>query len=98
MDRTTVGSLLRSTQAYCSELCEKETLEYGIAYYNPRFSLLPEANQFREVLIEDLARIAEAFEQTEKWFRQQEMFCHRWAPAEGRGTDELADFLTQHGF
>src|SRR3989304_5124695 len=98
MERTTVGSLLRSTQAYCSELCEKETLEYGIAYYNPRFASLPEANQFREVLIEDPSRIPEAFEQTETWFRHRELFCPRWAPAEGQGTKELADFLTQHGF
>ena len=98
MDRTTVGSLLRSTQAYYSELCEKETLDYGIAFYNPRFAALPEANQFREVLIEDPARIPAAFQQTEACFRKRELFCHRWAPAEGRGTKELADFLTQQGF
>jgi GNAT superfamily N-acetyltransferase len=98
MDRTTVGSLLRSTQAYCSELCEKETLEYGIAYYNPRFASLPEANQFREVLIEDPSRIPEAFEQTETWFRQRKMICRRWAPAGGQGTDELKDFLMRRGF
>lgn len=98
MERTTIGSLLRSTQAYCSELCEKETLEYGIAYYNARFAALSEANQFREVLIDDPARIPEAFEQTETWFRRREMFCHRWAPAEGYATQELADFLTQRGF
>lgn len=27
MDRTTVGSLLCTSQAYCRELCEKETLD-----------------------------------------------------------------------
>ncbi len=98
MDRTTIGSLLRSTQAYCSELCEKETLEYGIAYFSPRFAALPEANQFREVLIEDPAKIPEAFEQAEAWFRERKLYCHRWAPAEGRAVPELADFLTRHGF
>jgi GNAT superfamily N-acetyltransferase len=98
MDRTTVGSLLRSTQAHCSELCEKETLDYGIAYFNRRFAALPEANQFREVLIEDRSRIQEAFEQAEGWFRERGLFCHCWAPAEGRATDELHAFLTQQGF
>jgi len=98
MERTTVGSLLRSTQAYCTELCEKETLDYGIAYYNRRFAALPEANQFREVLIEDPMRIPEAFEQTETWFNKRNIFCHRWAPAEGRATKELADFLAKRGF
>lgn len=98
MERTTVGSLLRTTQAYCSELCEKETLEYGIAYYSRRFSALAEANQFREVMIEGAARIPDAFEQTESWFRQRDLFCHRWAPAQGRGTDRLAEFLVRQGF
>lgn len=98
MDRTTAGSLLRTTQAYCGQLCEKETLDYGIAYYNRRFAALAEANQFREVLIDDAARIPEAFEQTESWFRKRDIFCHRWAHAEGRGTDELANFLTRQGF
>ncbi len=98
MDRTTVGSLLRSTQPYCSELCEKETLDYGIAYYCRRFATLVEANQFREVLIDDPARIREAFEQAEAWFRQRGLFCHRWAPAAGQATTELTDFLTQRGF
>jgi GNAT superfamily N-acetyltransferase len=98
MDRTTVGSLLRSTQAYCSELCEKETLDYGIAYYNARFAALPEANQFREVLIQDRSRIPEAFEQAEAWFQQRGLFCHRWAPAAGQATTALTNFLTQRAF
>ena len=33
MQRSTTGSILRSTQALCGQLCEKKTLEYGIAYY-----------------------------------------------------------------
>ncbi len=98
MDRTTVGSLLRSIQAYCSELCERETLDCGIAYYCRRFAALPEANQFREVLIEDCSRIQEAFEQAEAWFERRGLFCHRWAPAVGGATTELTDFLTQRGF
>ncbi len=98
MERTTVGLLLRSTQAYCTQLCDKETLEYGIAYYNPRFASLPEANQFREVLIEDPAQMPQAFEQTETWFHKRNMFCHRWSPADGQATKELADFLTRRGF
>ncbi len=98
MERTTVGSLLRTTQAYCGQLCEKETLDYGIVYHNRRFAALPEASQFREVLIEDAARIPEAFEQAEMWFQKRDLFCRRWAPAEGRGTSDLAEFLIRNGF
>jgi N-acetylglutamate synthase-like GNAT family acetyltransferase len=98
MQRSTVGSLLRSTQAYCSQLCEKETLDYGIAYYSPRYPRLPEANQFREVVIEDSRRTAEAFHQTQAWFTDRQLVCYRWAPAGGVATPELRGFLLERGF
>lgn len=95
---STVGWLLRSEQAYCLQLCEKETLDFGIAYYNARFREHPEANQFREVWIEDVARIDDAFTQAEEWFRGRGLVCHRWAPAGGAASDELSSFLLGQGF
>ena len=53
MERSTVGSLLRTTQALCGQLCEKETLTHGIAYTCARYPNLSEVNQFREVVVED---------------------------------------------
>ncbi len=98
MQRSTVDSILRSTQAYCSQTCDVQTLDYGIAFYSDRFADLPDANQFREVTIDDPAGIPEAFGQAERWFQERGLFCYRWAPARGQATEELASFLAGRGF
>lgn len=98
MAGTTVGKILRSTQSFCSQLCEKQTLDFGIAYYSERFRLLPEANQFREVVIEDAAHITTAYDQAERWFNDRHLFCFGWSPAAGDATAELTRSLEQHGF
>ncbi len=98
MQQTTVGSILRITQAYCLQLCEKETLDFGIVYYNASFDSLPDVNQFREVLIQDVSNIPRAIEQAQKWFSEHNLTCHRWVPADGQETRELTTHLTALGF
>ena len=98
MERTTIGSWLRATQAYCQQPCEKETLEYGIAYYSAVFAAIPDACQFREVWIPDLAHLEDAFRQTEAWFGAKQLRCLRWAPAEAQPVDRLGPFLIERGF
>lgn len=98
MERSTIDSILRSTQAYCSQVCETQTLDYGIVYYSERFAGLPDANQFREVVVDDAAAIPEAFDQAQRWFQERGLFCYRWVPASGQPTDELASFLEARGF
>ncbi len=98
MERTAIGSWLRSTQAFCQQLCDKETLQYGIAYYSPRFAPLVEACQFREVWIPDPSKVADAFRETESWFASRNLHCLRWSPAEGQGTEHLGPFLIERGF
>jgi len=97
-ERSTVGSLLRSTQAYCQQLCEKQTLDHGIAFYSSRYPFLSEVNQFREVVIENAADIPAAFDEAERWFLQQGLICQRWAPAMGEAIPELSDFLGKRGY
>lgn len=98
MERSTVGSILRATQAFCLQLCEKETLDYGIAYYSARFPKLPEANEFREVMLQDIAALPSAFAQAENWFSEHGLVCHRWAPADGCDHAAMAAFLGERGF
>jgi len=98
LERTTVGSLLRSTQAHHSQLCEKRTLEYGIAYFSERFPDLPEANQFREVVVDNPAPIASAYDEAEACFGSLGLFCYTWAPAVGEASPELSAFLAAKGF
>lgn len=92
------GWLLRSEQAYCLQICEKDTLDFGISYSNAELRDVPEANQFREVLVENPADIPAAFAQGEAWFCERGLTCWRWAPAGGIASTELAGFLTKNGF
>lgn len=98
MERTTVGAYLRTTQAWCLQLCEKETLDHGIAYVNARHASLPEACHLREVVIENPADAPAAFERTEAWFGQRGMRCLRWAPAEMQAAASLKSLLEPKGF
>jgi ribosomal protein S18 acetylase RimI-like enzyme len=98
MERSTVGSLLRSTQGYCQQICEKQTFDFGIAFYSERFPMLPEANQIREVTLSDSRQIADAFEQTSAWFASPGLECFRWSPAIDIDAKALSDFLGAHGF
>ena len=98
MERSTVGSILRSSQAYCGQLCEKQTLDFGIAYYAARFADLPEANQFREVIVEDPAKLPEAFAEAEAFFEQHGLVCRRWAPADATTSAATTTFLSEHRF
>jgi len=98
MKYSTVGSVLRATQALCLQLCQRETLEQGIAYYSQRFAALPEANQFREVIAQDRDQVGRAFDQAGRWFAELGLACLRWAPAEGIPTPDMEEFLTGKGF
>lgn len=98
MQGTTVGLLLRSTQALCGQLCEKQTLDYGIAYYSEPFADLAEANQFREVVIENPALMPEALAQTQRCFQEKGLRCDRWAPAVDQPIEPLSSFLIDSGF
>ena len=96
--RSTVGSLLRSTQAYCAQLSDKETLDEGIAYYCAALADLPEANQFREVMIGDAGRFSDVFASVERWYAERDLLCHRWAPAGGQPDAAMSDHLSDRGF
>lgn len=98
MSTPTIESILRATQAFCSQLCEKETLTHGICYHCERYPNLNEANQFREVIVEDPAIFATTFSQAEEWFTSRGLTCLRWAPAAHTDTTELAGHLTSRGF
>lgn len=98
MVATTVGAILRSSQAYYGLICERQTLDHGIAFYSRTFPALPQANQFREVVIENPAEVARAYDAAELLFAGLGLACHRWAPAEGARIPGLAEHLTGHGF
>ncbi len=98
MQRSSLSSILRSNQAYCELLCEKQTLTWGIAFHSQRWSGFPQVNQFREVVIPDDQQIPEAYEAAEAFFAEQHLTCRRWAPAEGQPDGALGRYLEGIGY
>jgi len=98
IERSTVGSLLRCTQSFCQQICDKDTLQYGIAFSSPRFPLLSEANQFREVTVESREQILAAMDEGLQWFAARNLSCQIVAPAIGQSVADFELLLTPHGF
>jgi len=106
MQHSTVGCVLRSDQAFYQQITDRCTLEHGICVYSTRYPTLPQANQFREVVIARCEDIPTAFEAAESFFVQKDLTCYRWAPAQGCGTgfqpmadlDALTTFLASKGY
>jgi RimJ/RimL family protein N-acetyltransferase len=98
MSTTTIGSLLRSSQAHCQQLCEKETLRYGIAFHCPAYPRLGEVNQYREVLLDGPHDAAAAWAEAEAFFAAQGLACLGVAPAMAQSPDPFDDVLRPAGF
>ncbi len=98
MQATTVQSLLRTSQALCGQMCQKETLENGIAYFHERFDQIYDLNQFREVVLTEQVGVEKVVKEVEQWFAEKNLTCLRWALAAETESPELAEYLTSHGF
>ncbi len=98
MKHGTVGSVLRSNQAYYSQICATESLEWGIAYWSEAFPAVAEANQFREVIVSDAAVMPQALAAATDFFTNRGLRCRRWAPAADQPIDAQRTFLESHGF
>jgi ribosomal protein S18 acetylase RimI-like enzyme len=95
---STAGLLLRSTQALCQQLCRKETLEHGIAFWNTEYPHLPDVNQYREVVSGEPSRLDEAEVESERFFAERGLVCRRWAPAVDQEESRFGEFLPARGF
>lgn len=98
MSQSSASALLRANQAFYQLLMDTQTLDYGIAFSNPTWAALPQAAQFREVLIPDPTQLSNAFESAEDYFHQQGLLCMRWAPAVDQPVGTLGEFLKARGF
>lgn len=98
MSTTTIGSLLRTSQAHCQQLCEKSTLRFGIAFHAPAYPTVGEVNQYREVLLDSPADAAAAWREADEFFRGCGLACLRVAPAMDQSPDSLDEALHPAGF
>lgn len=95
---TVSGAVLRSNQAYHELLCDKHTLDWGIAFINSRFGDNPLGNQFREVWIENESDAAAAIDAANECFAQADRNCYRWALAEAQNPDVIEPTLLAAGY
>lgn len=98
MATATVSAILRSNQAYYAQLSDTTSLQYGIAYTCPRYPSLESANQFREVLIEQLGDVETAFAEVEAHFAGAGVRCYAWVPAADQSIEPMATFLSSKGY
>lgn len=92
-----VSAMRRADQVYYAQLCDVETLEFGLAYLGPSFPDSDETNQFREVVLGTTPPAA-AYESVERLFGQRGLTCRRWVPALGQSTDVFEAFLPRAGW
>lgn len=98
MATTTESAIQRSMQAYCLQLSDACSLEWGVAYTCPRFARLDVANQLREVIVERPEDVSSAFSAAEAYFAERGTRCLRWSAALDEPIDEMASFLAERGF
>ena len=94
----TIAKLERTSQASCNQICQKQTLEYGIAYYATDFPDAAQLNQYREVIAGDAERVPSAMDEADTWFAEQGLRCRRVAMADGSSPDALSTFLESHDY
>jgi len=70
----------------------------SIAYWSTRFPSLPDANQLREVTLEDPQKISAAYDEVNAWFASKHLKCLRWSPVVDAPPKTLSEFLTQRQF
>lgn len=97
MTSSGVQDVHRSNQAWIERVCERETLDFGIAFYSRRYGDYGGANQLREVVLDEVG-IERAWEECERFYESQGARCRRWVPAIEQAPESLESFLGARGF
>ncbi len=95
---STVSSLLRADQAYYAQLAETHALDWGIAFVSNTFPLDPNANQFREVMLEPGTSAADALAAVNAFFESRARRCCKWVSAANVDDADLHRHLTAQGY
>ena len=69
-----ISAVRRSDQAWCEQVCQWESLGFGVAYWACDFTSLAEGQQLRDIWLNQVDPRA-AYEQTETFFRERGLTC-----------------------
>lgn len=98
MHSNDVLSAARRTElAWWEQICEWESLDYGVAFTCARYPTLSEAQQLRDVWLADIEG-HEAFDRADAFFRERGLTCSLWTPASGQDDVPVAALMEEKGW
>lgn len=87
----------RTEQVWWEQICEWESLEYGVAFCCRRYPSVAEAQQLRDVWLADIEG-REAFDRAEAYYAERGLTCSQWTPASGQDDDQVNALMTDKGW
>jgi GNAT superfamily N-acetyltransferase len=87
----------RSDRALAEQICEFESLEFGVAYFSGRLPASIQTNQLRDVWLADVSPEV-AFDRAESFYRERNLTCLAWSPASGQAIEPIEHLLTGKGW
>lgn len=87
----------RCEQAWWEQICRWESLSYGVAFSAPEFPSFSEAQQLRDVWLQDVDA-ATAFENAERYFAERKLTCGIWSPASGQELAPVESLMCEKGW
>lgn len=92
-----ISAVRRSDQAWCEQVCQWESLGFGVAYSARDFTSLAEGQQLRDVWLNQVDPQA-AYEQTETFFGERGLTCSVWALSPEQDVQQAESLLAPHGW
>lgn len=87
----------RTEQVWWEQICEWESLEYGVAFTCRRYPSLADAQQLRDAWLADVDG-PEAFRRAEAWYAERGLTCSLWTPASGQDDGQIESLMTMLGW
>lgn len=92
-----ISGVRRAEQVFHEQVGQKQTLEYGIAFFDVEYPQSQQDNAFREVLIENPQVVPQAWAEAQAFYGQRKLQCHRWVPSLAQSLGVIEPFLTSQG-
>ncbi|TWT41812.1 Acetyltransferase (GNAT) family protein [Phycisphaerae bacterium RAS1] len=105
-DTITTAAIRRSNQRYFEQVCTRETIPQGYAYFQPAHPLVSALSFLGEAVIETgdsreavpAARGADAAAAVNAFFARRGAACSAWIPAAQQPVDAFSSFLPMLGY
>lgn len=92
-----ISAVRRSNRAWWEQVCQSESLEFGVACTAAEYPSLVEGNQLSEAWIAD-ADPELVYEKAEAYFRDRGLTCRVWTPASSQPPEPVDSLLLRHGW